>query len=203
MAGVGPGELYRSGAISRRWPGVRRAGLGRLSGSVTPRPAPLDSVRPNLAAPGHCSRPGRAAEQSAFRFSGERPSPHESTTVRLIRPDDLLGHLGVQDRPHVSTAVVSTALAAGLCIRRPLTFRFRGGESSLPNIYPGASLRLDALALASSSRSQRARSPTTALTPSDLPRTVRGGPLASAGVCGGCYSLSYSPAKGAWWWQRA
>jgi hypothetical protein len=32
-----------------------------------------------------------------FRFSGERPGPHESTTVRLIRPDDLLGYLGVQD----------------------------------------------------------------------------------------------------------
>ena len=48
----------------------------------------------------------------------------------------------------------------------------------------------------SSSRSQRAMWPTTALTPSDLPRSVRGRPLASAGVCGGCYSVSYSPAKG-------
>ena len=38
----------------------------------------------------------------------------------LIRPDDLLGHLGVQDRPHVSTTVVSTALAAGpLCPVNP------------------------------------------------------------------------------------
>ena len=50
----------------------------------------------------------------AIRFSGECPRPRESTAVRLIRPDDLLGHLGVQDRPHVSTAVVSTALAAGV-----------------------------------------------------------------------------------------
>ena len=49
---------------------------------------------------------------------------------------------------------------------------------------------------ASSSRSQRARSPTTTLTLADLPRTVRGCPLTSAGVCGGCYSFSYSPAKG-------
>jgi hypothetical protein len=48
-----------------------------------------------------------------IRFSGERPRPHESTAVRLIRPDDLYGHFGVQDRPNVSTAVVSTALAAG------------------------------------------------------------------------------------------
>src|SRR5690348_16655524 len=38
--------------------------------------------------------------------------------------------------------------------------------------------------------------PTTTHTLSDLPRTVRGRPLASAGVCGGCYSFSYSPAKG-------
>ena len=50
---------------------------------------------------------------------------------------------------------------------------------------------------ASSSRSQRVMWSTTALTPSDLPRTVRGRPQASAGVCGGCYSVSYSPAKGA------
>jgi hypothetical protein len=53
-----------------------------------------------------------------------------------------------------------------------------------------------ALALASSSRSQRARWPTTTLTVSDLPRTVRGRPLASAGVCGGRYSFSYSPTRG-------
>jgi hypothetical protein len=34
---------------------------------------------------------------------------------------------------------------------------------------------------------QRARSPTTTPTLSDLPRSVRACPLASAGVCGGCY----------------
>jgi hypothetical protein len=59
----------------------------------------------------------------AFRFSGERPRPHESTAVRLIRPNDLLPHPGVQDRPQVSTTVVSTALAVALPIPRPLTFR--------------------------------------------------------------------------------
>ena len=47
-----------------------------------------------------------------IRFSGECPRPRESTAVRLSSPDDLLGHPGVQGRPHVSTAVVSTALAA-------------------------------------------------------------------------------------------
>jgi len=46
-------------------------------------------------------------ELSTFRFSGERPSPHESTTVRLIRPDDLLGYLGVQDRPQVSITLLA------------------------------------------------------------------------------------------------
>src|SRR5437660_11898573 len=54
----------------------------------------------------------------AFRFSGECPGPRESTADHLSRPDDLLGHLGVQDRPHASTTVVSTALATGLFIRR-------------------------------------------------------------------------------------
>jgi hypothetical protein len=53
-------------------------------------------------------------ELPTFRFSGECPGPHEFTTVRLIRPDDLLGHLGVHERPHVSTTVVSIALATGL-----------------------------------------------------------------------------------------
>jgi len=50
---------------------------------------------------------------------------------------------------------------------------------------------------ASSSRSRRARSPTTALTLSDLPRTVRRGPLTSACVCGCCFSVSYLLANGA------
>ena len=39
----------------------------------------------------------RATQPAAFRFSGERPGPRESTAVRLSRPDDPLGHLGVQD----------------------------------------------------------------------------------------------------------
>ena len=72
----------------------------------------------------------------AFRFSGECPGPRGSTRVRLIRPDDLFGHLGVQDRPHVSTTVVSTALAAGSLSGDPI-FRSRGGESrSLPTGSP-------------------------------------------------------------------
>jgi len=54
-----------------------------------------------------------------FRFSGELPGPHKSTAGHLSRPDDSLGHLGVQERPYVSTTVVSTALATGLYIQRP------------------------------------------------------------------------------------
>ena len=74
----------------------------------------------------------------------------------------------------------------------PLT-RSRSGRGYIPSELVGVAGFEPA---ASSSRSQRARSPTTTLTVSDLPRTVRGRPLTSAGVCGGCYSLSYSPAKG-------
>ncbi len=38
----------------------------------------------------------------------------------------------------------------------------------------------------------------TSSTVTDLPRTVRGRPLASAGACGGCYTFGYSPTKGPW-----
>jgi hypothetical protein len=55
-------------------------------------------------------------ELSTFRFSEGFPGPRESTTVRLSRPEDVSGHLGVHSRPHLSTAVVSTALAVGLFV---------------------------------------------------------------------------------------
>ena len=74
----------------------------------------------------------------------------------------------------------------------PLAVSRRGGNHRRSELVGVAGFE----PAASSSRSQRARSPTTALTRSDLPRTVRGRPLASAGVCGGCYSFSYSPARG-------
>ena len=73
-----------------------------------PDPAYLEVVRTNPASPAKRQvKPGSAHrtdrnfgltgdhQLATIRFSGERPSPHESTTVRLIRPDDLLGHLGV------------------------------------------------------------------------------------------------------------
>ena len=53
--------------------------------------------------------------------------------------------------PHVSTTVVSTALAVGPLYPRPLTFRSRGGESG--RVFTSiASPLLDPLALASSLR---------------------------------------------------
>ena len=58
---------------------------------------------------------GRTADLPLFRRMSGSTRVH---AVRLIRPDNLLGHLGVQDRPHVSTTVVSAALATGLSIRR-------------------------------------------------------------------------------------
>jgi hypothetical protein len=51
-------------------------------------------------------------EPPTFRFSEGLASPGESTTDRLTRPYDVLAALGVQDQPHVSTAVVSRALAS-------------------------------------------------------------------------------------------
>ena len=47
------------------------------------------------------------------------PGPRQFTAGHLSRLDDLVKDLGVQDRPHVSTDVVSTVLAADLCIPRP------------------------------------------------------------------------------------
>jgi hypothetical protein len=73
---------------------------------------------------------GAGVAPRGLPFSGECPGPRESTTVRLVRPDDLLGHPSVQDRLHVSTTVVSRALAAGLRTGRLLTFRSPGGEST-------------------------------------------------------------------------
>jgi hypothetical protein len=47
----------------------------------------------------------------------------------------------------VSTAVVSTVLASGLCTRRALTFRSRGGESSSRSTTLSAFSTLDLMAL--------------------------------------------------------
>ena len=68
------------------------------------------------------------AAVSTFRFSGGCPGPRTSTAVRLSRPDDASGHRSVHDRPQVSTAVVSTALAGGADPDR-LTLRFLDGAS--------------------------------------------------------------------------
>jgi hypothetical protein len=46
------------------------------------------------------------AEPPTFRFSGGFADPGGSITGRLTGPHDALDPLGVQDQPHVSTAVV-------------------------------------------------------------------------------------------------
>ena len=58
-------------------------------------------------------------EPPTFRFSGGFSSPRGSTTRRLTRPYDVRAVLGVQDQPHVSTAVVSTVLADGFFVPKP------------------------------------------------------------------------------------
>jgi hypothetical protein len=50
-------------------------------------------------------------EPPTFRFSGGLARPGQSTTAQLARPDGASAVPTVQDQPHVSTAVVSTALA--------------------------------------------------------------------------------------------
>jgi hypothetical protein len=92
----------------------------------------------------------RKVRYPGLRLSGECPDPCESTAVRLIRLNDLLGHLGVQDRPHVSTTVVSIALAAGLYIRGPCPSASRAGVKPARLFTPGASPGFDPLAVASS-----------------------------------------------------
>src|SRR5437868_1355243 len=51
-------------------------------------------------------------ELPTFRLSGGFASPGQSTTVQLTGLYDVLALLGVQDRPHVSRAVVSADFRA-------------------------------------------------------------------------------------------
>ena len=98
-----------------------------------------------------------------------------------------------------------TETLVALARRYGLTGRFMADWEELPHqqcklrVTRPEDLRSISIAAvlepASSSRSQRARSPTTTLAPSELPGAVRGHPLASAGVCCRCYSFSYSPGE--------
>ena len=74
-----------------------------------PRPGTRRGTR-HAGLPGEDSHKQRRC--TIFCFSSELPGPRESAAGHLSRPDNLLGHLGVQD-PYVSTTVVSTALAPG------------------------------------------------------------------------------------------
>src|SRR5215472_4656777 len=77
-----------------------RTGFGR---SVCPQTYTDVLVRPCLLR--------YFAAAPTFCLSEGFPGPHESTAVRLSRSDDASGHRGIHGRPHVSTAVVSAALA--------------------------------------------------------------------------------------------
>ena len=127
--------LVKASASQAGWSGPHATGRGparRTPAAPCPIRSFLAATTCGAATDCHGRVTPARRTQTTFRFSGERPRPHESTRVHLIRPDDLLGHPGVQDRPHVSTTVVSTALAADLCIRWSLTFRSPSGESECP-----------------------------------------------------------------------
>jgi len=111
-------------------------------------------------------------------------SPRPGTTWRTGRTWARIGH--------------DQALRANLTCPGRAPHHLSRPRSNAPLRAPasGSHYPVATLALASSSRSQRATGRTRAHTLSDLPRIVRGRPSASAGVCGDRYSFSYSPAKG-------
>jgi hypothetical protein len=152
------------------WP-ARRSGP---CGHGLTAPEAVARLRPYLRRPLTERPAGPCVVRSlpSVRFSGECPGPHKSTAVHLIRPDDLIGHPGVQDRLHVSTAVVSTALAVGLVSGDPDLPPSRRGVKLARSLTPSASPMLDSMAVASYSRSRRAVWPITTLTLSDLLRSV-------------------------------
>ena len=90
----------------------------RIMLELRPRPVPHRGELRQVC--GSASRQLRACPGEAdLPFSEGFSGPHESTAVRLSRPDDAPGHLGIHGRPQVSTAVVSTALAVGLFVPKP------------------------------------------------------------------------------------
>jgi hypothetical protein len=75
------------------------------------RPEGISRARPARCFPWSEPVVRGGVEPPTFRFSGGLPSPGQSTIGGLTRPYGMQATLGVQDQPHVSTAVVSTALA--------------------------------------------------------------------------------------------
>jgi hypothetical protein len=59
----------------------------------------------------HPVRDGMGLASAPIRFSGGFAGPERSITGRLTGPVAALAPSGIQDQPHVSTAVVSKALA--------------------------------------------------------------------------------------------
>ena len=101
-----------------------------------------DCRRPEGIFAGIDVEPVSGFEPLTCRLQGGFAGPRGSTTGHLNRPDDLRGHLSVQDRLHAYTTVVSAALAAGPSIRR-WTFRSRSGESpTSPTRFPSLWVRV-------------------------------------------------------------
>src|SRR5689334_18019869 len=120
------GELSADGAVDLARTDGPYAALTIALPSGLPRLARFGPARGKTGTGGRRRRPpassadrlaacrnGLMSYRLSSGFSGERPRLHQSTTVHLIRSDDLLAHLSAEDRPQAFTAVVSTALAAG------------------------------------------------------------------------------------------
>jgi hypothetical protein len=135
---VPPSSLAESGPDSRGWQGVNTIAAHRIRRAQEPRTYSIpggDDRRVNTAGlldrppnPTTVSRNGNRQQHTpeaivlqppTFRFSGGFAGPGRSSTDCLTRPYDELGLLGVQDQPHVSTAVVSSALARSGGSREP------------------------------------------------------------------------------------
>lgn len=121
----------------------------------------------------------RLADPASIAIDRRRPSLADGGLVQYIYLKQKSLFVGDGSGPDQSCGTTRSAQTGSARIRH---WNAKGSTSSS--------------SLASSPRSQRARWPTTTLIPSDLPRTVRRHPLASAGVCCRCYSSSYSPGGG-------
>ena len=153
--------------------------VGRAGGAAAvavPAPVLRSARSARIAQPARIAGPGRPALLTRTRrFVRLRP---DAVVVVILRRDC------PRDR-HRGRRAVLTYTNGWLVTQRTKTATRE--DRKWPVTWVGVAEFEPA---ASSSRSQRVMWSTTALTPSDLPRTVRGRPLASAGICGGCYSDS-------------
>ncbi len=89
-------------------------------------------------------------ELPTFRFSGGFACPHGSATGRLTGPSGALAPLAVHDQPHVSTAVVSKALARA--VRVSLLYPEDSGASAAGSFQSSGGMILASMPACSLSR---------------------------------------------------